>query len=86
MSFKATRISPAVVIADERLYLDAARENIVSEGDPRAAHLLAAVGLPVPPQWVAKLGGEVGQASTTETVGTEPVRRSTRPARVAHIR
>jgi len=82
MSFKVKRVSPAQVIAGERLYLDAKRENIVREGDPSASFLLAAAGQTVPAQWVAKLGLD----ESAPVVGTEPERRSTRPLRASSTR
>jgi len=82
MSFKARRESPTKVIAEQRLYLNAARTEVVGEGDPAAAFLLAAVGQPVPAQWVGKLGLD----ESAPVVGTDPVERSTRPARVTRTR
>ncbi len=37
----------AVFVADRRLYLDAAREKVVEEGDPAAAFLFVAPGHPI---------------------------------------
>lgn len=55
------------LVADRRLYLDAARSHLVEENDPAAAYLLAAPGQSIRMGDVARLGlalmdGKVQQA------------------------
>jgi len=82
MSFKATRITPSQVIAGERLYLNAKQDQIVRDGDPAAAFLLAGAGQPVPARFVPLLGLDDKPA----VIGVAPEERSTRPATVRHKR
>lgn len=44
------------MIADRRLWLDAARERVVEDGDPEAAFLLAAPGDELPADVVERYG------------------------------
>ena len=77
MAFKVEKDGPRM-IAKERLCLTSDRKTVVAEDDPRAAFLLAAKGQVIPKNYEAQCGsGE----SAPVTTGTEPERRSTRPAR-----
>ncbi len=77
MTFKTTRASAVVVIAEERLYLNSAQTEVVKEGDPAAASLLCGKGQPIPARWAEK----VAPQTQIEVVGTEPEHRSTRPVK-----
>ena len=53
---KYSKINSVDYVADERLYLSKDRLTVVSEGDPRAAFLLAAKGQTIPRKEVTRLG------------------------------
>lgn len=73
--------SGAIVIAAERLYLNAAQDKVLREGEAGAATLLAAKGQQVPARFVKLMAQE--QAPEAQTVAPEVIeRRSRRPARV----
>lgn len=74
-TFKLSRVSKVSLIAEERLYLTSDRQRVVREGDKAAAYLLAGKGQVIPPGEVIRLG-----LSEPESKGTEPEKRSTRPA------
>jgi hypothetical protein len=70
------------LIATERLCLNREQSEVVKDSDPRAAFLLAGKGMPIPAGIVKKLGlttDEPAKAPGPEK-GTEPSRRSRRPA------
>lgn len=72
-----------VVIADERLYLNAARTEVLREGDPKVAYLLAAKGQPIPAPWAAKLRQDTTPEPVVVNVpAVEIEQRETRPAKI----
>lgn len=60
MGFRVQKPEPEdlvhALVADRRLYLDAARELVLEEGDPRAAYHLCGPGSTVPSTTVRRLG------------------------------
>ena len=63
----------ASIIADRRLYLDAAKERAVEDGDPSAAYLLATPGTEVGAEEAKRLGLSVkGGAIVLPTAEPEP--------------
>ena len=83
MLAKFKQAAANLVIADERLYLNAARTEVVREGDPKAAYLLAAKGQPIPAPWAAKLKQDATPEPVVVTVPAVDIeQRETRPARI----
>jgi hypothetical protein len=79
MGFKLAKLTNNDVVAGERLYLTTDRQSVVSEGDRRAATLLAAIGQVVPKKFVGLLG-DIEEPAKSET-SPEPSERRTRVVR-----
>lgn len=80
-----TKQAGAIVIATERLYLNAAQDKVLREGEAGAATLLAAKGQQVPARFVKLLPKE--QEPAVAPVAPEEIeQRATRPARAARTR
>jgi hypothetical protein len=83
--FKIRRQNPLSVVALERLYLKADYKTIVREGDPEAAHLLAAAGSEIPQKLAKRLG--LLDEPAAKTISPEDIAsRSTRPAGATIVR
>lgn len=79
MSLRITRGAGAAtaLVADRRLYLNAAKDQLVEEGAPDAAFLLAPQGTPIEAADVARLGLELVDGKVvqpTEKEQPEPER------------
>ncbi len=76
MSFQIKQETKHQVIAQERLYLTADKTRVVSEGDKDAAHLLAAVGQPVPIHLAKQFGLVVEEPKAEAPAATRSNRRA----------
>jgi hypothetical protein len=71
--------APNALIVDRRLYLTAARDRVVEEGDPEAAFLLAAPGTGLPADMVARFGLTSRIPATPEAAAPDPVAMADTP-------
>lgn len=66
MSFKVTKISRLDWVAEERLYTNADKTSVLSEGHKDAAILLAAKGQIIPEKTVKRYGLDKGKDEVEE--------------------